>query len=47
MRAAGRGQGHAARGFLAADPFVVEGVDVADGARLVHELPAVEVTHVE
>jgi hypothetical protein len=46
MWATGRGQGHVAAEFLTCDPFVVEGINVADGARLVHELAAPDSTAV-
>jgi hypothetical protein len=50
MWAAGRGQGYVTRDFLGVDPFVIDGIDVPDGARLVHELPnpaGAEVEHID
>jgi hypothetical protein len=44
--AAGRGQSQVANEFLRSDPFVIEGIDVADGAQLVQELPAPASTEV-
>jgi hypothetical protein len=41
MWATGRGQGHVAAEYLTCDPFPINGITVADGAQLMHELPPV------
>lgn len=38
MWASGHGQGHPPRAFLEAEPFEIDGVHVADGSMLVHEM---------